>query len=295
MRTQDVFQVLREDIKAAVNAFEENDFDEMNIFANRAMANVIMGSTPKHVLPGFFLKDIATVYRILNLRKIKDFETAKSHGRDYLKSLSNLLLDFDERTAWEEYHKFDLRIRKFTMSKNEESAYGENLSFSESAFEWMVQYLLGNEQTLLNPNNRFLKGVLNEIVRIFKVHGGSLRMDVAASLIEALDRCYEYLEVHKESASSQFEEKVRQEITPYLKGIADVVLTPKSDEEIDFAAVDAILWELVKKWREFFIQYMERPRAELPAEKAVRIPEEAKKKISESLTKALETEVKLEK
>jgi len=295
MKSQDIFQVLREDIKAAAKAFEENDFDEMNIFANRAMANVIMGETTKYVLPGFFLKDIASVYRILNLRKVKAFETAKSHGRDYLKSLSNLLSDFDERTAWEEYYKFDLRIRKFTMSEIEESAYGENLSFSEGALEWMVQYLLGNEQTLLNPNNRFLKGVLNEIVRIFKVHGGSLRMDVAASLIEALDRCYEYLEVYAESASNQFDEKVRQEIIPYLKRIADVVLTPKSDEEIDFSAVDAVLWELVKKWRECFIQYMERPRAELPAEKAVRIPEEAKKKISESLTKALETEVKLEK
>ena len=295
MKSQDVFQVLREDIKAATKAFKENDFDYMNIFANRAMANVIMGPTIKYVLPGFFLKDVASTYRLLNLRKIKAFETAKSFGKDYLKSLSTLLPEFDERKAWEDYYGFNLKIRKFMMNEFEETAYSENLSFSDAALEWMIKYLLTNEQMLLDPNNNFLKGVINEIVRIYQVHGGSLKMNIAASLIEALDRCYEYLEVYKGSTENLFEKKAKQEIIPYLKRIADVILIPKSDKEMDFSAVDSILCELVKRWREYFIQYMERPRAVIPVEKAVRIPEEAKKKISESLTKALEAEAKLEK
>jgi len=290
MEDQDVFQVVREDIKAATKAFEENDFDNMNIFANRAMANAIMGPTPKYVLHGFFLKDVSMIYRILNLRKIEAFETAKAHGRDYIKSLPTYR-DFDERKAWEDFYRFNNKIRKFMMDKYEENTYNENLRFSDDALQWMMQYLLNNDQTLLNPNNRLLRGLLNEIARIFRVHGGSLRMDIAASLIEALDRCYDYINVYKESKSNRFEEKVKEEIIPYLKRIANVVLTPKSDEEIDISAVDTILWELVKKWREFFIQYMELPRAEIPVERAVRIPEEAKKKISESLTKALESEV----
>jgi hypothetical protein len=60
--------------------------------------------------------------------------------------------------------------------------------------------------------------------------------------------------------------------------------------ETQTSIVTETLWELVKAWRQFFIEYMELPRP-TKVERGIELPEEAKRKITESVTKALEKEI----
>jgi len=290
----EILQVVRLDIEASITAFKENDFENMNIFANRAMANAIFSDDKKLVLPGFFMKELVGIFGTLEARKGREqppFSTAKAIGVDYVDSLSKLLSEenLDEGRLWQEFHKVNVELRKFIMNPFEEKLYKEDISFTRHAFEWLVKYLENEKFTLLNPRNQLLKGILNEMDRIFTVHSGALLDVHELLLIRALDRYYDYCRIaYRKPDGTLDENKITQIVFPYIQKIHDVSSSPTNNQT---AIVDETLSELVKGWREFFIQYMELPRPRIEIERGVELPEEAKRKITESVTKSLEKEI----
>ncbi|MBS7631644.1 hypothetical protein KEJ47_08800 [Candidatus Bathyarchaeota archaeon] len=291
-----ILQTIRQDIEAALRAFEREDFENLNIFANRIMADVVFSTEGKLALPGFFLKNIAFVYGNLKTRApATSFSTAKSIGSRYLDSLGKLVAksDFDENRLWQEYHEFSDKIRKFQMNEFEETSYKDNLDFTHHAIKWLIRYLDEKRDILFDPNNVFLKGLLNEMDRIFRVHGGELIDTYAISLVTALDGYYDYFRLaYKTPDAGINQNKVKEIIFPFVDKIVNIL----SSEEINVSEVDGVLWELIRGWREFFIHYMElRPRPGFVVERGIELPEEAKKRLTETITRALEKEVGVKK
>jgi len=296
-RVVDLPQVARSDIEASINAFKENDFENMNIFANRSMADSIFGEDKRLVLPGFFMKELATVFGLLEVRGKEQtaFSTAKTIGVNYVSFLSRLLREkgFEESELWQKFHEVNLELRKFVMSTVEGQTYKEDPEFTRYAFEWLVNYLKKKKETLFNPRNLLLKGILNEMDRIFRVYGGVLLDTYTLSLVRALDRYYDYCrKAYIGSDGTLDKDTIAKTIFPYIERIHGLSSAPP---ETQASMVNETLWELVKGWREFFIEYMELPRPRVEIERGVELPEEAKRKITESVTKTLEKEVGVKK
>jgi len=280
---------IEEDFKAAFEAFKNDSFGEMNIFSNRVMSNAIFGSDFRIFLPGFFMKDVAFTFGLLKTKQpATAFSTSKSHGFSFIEILQKLLASLDEKQLWKEFHNFRNAIRKFEIDSFEEKSYSDNPEFTKVAFSWLLSYLKTNRNVLFDSNNLLLKGVLNEMNRIFKVHSGALSDTVLISLIEALDRYYDYIRriYVKPNTQSIDEEIIKNNIFSLIDQIEKIYA-----EELKIAEADSVLWKLVKGWREFYIQYMELPPPRFAIEKGIVLPEDLKKKISESITKTLEKEV----
>ena len=291
-----VREEVQQDIAAAIRALDKDDFENMNIFANRAMANAIFGPDKNILLLGFFLKDVAL--ELMNLRAAKKKPTAVTTAKvlassfvDKLKVLAQKK-DFQEAEAWALYLDFSNKIRKYTMMEIEEQVYKDSTEFMRVATNWIIQHLDKNRDVLLEPSNQFLTGILNELGRIYKIHGVDLRELYVLCLLIALDRVYDYVEMESRMSDGRLDEKkIRDRVFPFI----DRIVTIFKDEKREPAAaeVDEVLYELIYKWREAFIHYMEvRPAPGLVAERGVQLPEETRKKISEAISKALEKETR---
>lgn len=287
------FQAFRQDLAAAVEAFRADNFDAMNVFANRIMSNAVIGGNRKLALPGFFLKDIAFDFGNLKaLATTATFSTAKSLADQYVSSLAEKSSesDFDENQFWADYHRYLERTFKYAMDEFEGEAYKTaNPEFTHKSFIWLIQYLDRHKDTLLDPKNLLIKGVHNEMSRLLKVHGGEVADTYAISLIIALDRCNDY--IRATASEDAFPTRVKDEIMSYVEKIVQMFsgsgeTTPEPD------SVNSTLWELIYRWREYFLQYMERPRRLVQPEKGIELPEETRKKLTEAITKALESETK---
>lgn len=289
------FTAFRQDLQAAVKALEEEDFENMNIYSNRIMSNSIYGTERKLALPGFYLKDISFILGNIKAKTpTSAFSTAKSLANEYAKNLSEKTSqsEFKEEELWLQFHEFMVNIRKFSLDPIEEKAYTQpNTSFTHEAFQWLISHLDKRREILLHPKNLLLKGILNEMNRLYRNHGVELAETYSMGLMTALDRCNDYVRMSSRS-ENEFEERVKQEILPYLDRIIPVL----KERPLDFENVNQLLWELVRKWRVYFIEFMERSHmvreAVYEPEKGIELPEETRKKLTDAITKSLEGEPK---
>ncbi len=277
------------DIRAAVRAFVLDDFELLNVFGNRVMSDALFGDDSKLALSGFFVKHVALVFLGIKPRLTPArFSEAKRVGKDYLDNLSASSETVGDAALWDEFHEFNRSVRKYIVTDIESEVYEENPEITRAALSWLIRYLGDKKDVLLEPHNLFLKGILNEADRISKVFGCGLADTYTISLITALDRYYDFVQVRCRTTMGDIDtDKAREMVFPYVEKITQLVC---SEAEIKPEGVTSVLWELIRGWREFFIHYMELPRR--TQERVIELPEESRRKLAEVVGKALEREVK---
>jgi len=280
----DISDVIKQDISAAYSAFQNDDFKNLNMFSNRIMANAIFSDDPRLVLIGFYLKGIAGIYGDLKaLEDITAYSTAKSHGDSYIRSIN---LESDIKEIWQQYYNFRVRIREYEQNQHEKNSYKENVEFTGFAFRWLMDKLNEDKDVLFKDSNQFIRGIINEMNRIFRVHGGGLLDLYAISLLKALELYYAYTAYF---SKAERKEIILKSILPYVGDIHKTLY----GVSVDPKKVSILLQRIIVDWRLSFIYFMERPRlVPIEAEKIPLISEETKKKISDSVSKALKEEVK---
>ncbi len=293
---ESVLQVIKQDFAAAVAAFEQDNFEEMNICANRLMGNALFGDSAELFLPGFFLKDVAGVFLTLkSVSRTVATSTAKTVGLKYIGSLKEYSLGekSDLSLAWISFFQFYRDIRKFFPSENENKIYTDNLVFTRHSFLWLIKYMNENKEILLDQNNLFFIGILNEFERIFRSHSGELNEVLAISMVKALDRLYNYLAVTAVTQNGKIDKaKVETLIYPHIEQMEQLIYKSGKPQ---LTELTNSLWIITKEWRKFFIGYMEIARVKsIGVERAIEISPEMKKKLSESISKTFEKEVKPE-
>jgi len=279
----EISQIIEQDVKAAYSAFRNDDFRLMNIYANRIMTNAIFDEKPQLTLIGFFLKGISRIYdRMKAYKDLTAFATAKSIGDTYIKSIN---VESEIKEFWEEYDNFYNRIRKYEQDEYEKESYKDNAEFTHLTFRWLMEKLNKDKDVLFNRNNQFVRGIVTEMDRIFRVHGGD-RVDLYVfSLLKALELYGGYIEYLSKDERNEF---ITKSMFPYIDDITKTSLK----DQVDSEEVTILLRRIILDWRVCYIRFMERPRLVPIEEKAVPITEETKKRISKSVEKALEEEVK---
>jgi hypothetical protein len=121
--------------------------------------------------------------------------------------------------------------------------------------------------------------------RIIRVHGGETREICLISLFRALSFCFDYIDFFEKDHRNEIVEK---SIFPYL----DSITAATQKGEIDIDHITDLLARIVFDWRIRYTQFLEPPRAVTIEERKVTVTEETRKKLSESVEKALEKEVK---
>jgi hypothetical protein len=280
-----------EDINAAVFALEQDDYENMNIFANRLMSNATIESDNKFLLIGFFLKDVAAEMMELGAAKVPTaLATAKARMTMFVSKMKEHAnrKDFAENEIWDEYVKHSDAVRKFHFTPAEEKSYSDHKDFTRMVGSWVIERLRSDRNVLLEPKNLFLKGLSNELARCYRMHGAARREIVLLCLLTAIDRFYDYVLVECEGPNGSLnQDKVKEGVFPYLDQICDVV------ENEDLSKTDSLLTQLIINWRLAFVRYMERVRVvRATVEKGVQLPEQMKKKIGEAVTKALDVKEK---
>jgi hypothetical protein len=245
------------------------------------------------LLAGFFIRDVAfEMNRVSALGKAAPISTAKAAVKSYLDGIADSAtkghLTVDQ--FWKSYNEYANRVRKFGLEKAEERAYSENEEFTAIAARYLLDFLKSQERLLLDSRNLLLEGILNEIIRIYRVHGTGLREAVILSLLTYLQRVYNYIRYSRTSADGNVDQNVvESEIFSAIEKIRSVA----SKDSLDLEEATKTLESLMVSWREYFIRYVELPVAVGPAvERGIQLPEETKKKITEAITKDLGREAR---
>ena len=281
-------EVLKEDLKAAIAAFRDDSYDTTNVLANRLMSNAIFGKDRKMFLPGFFLKDVAFHFTLLKARSSSlAFSTAKSYGFTFIENLSKSLPNLNEAQLWSDFLVYNDKLRSFEATEWETKNYSNNVAFTNQSYTWLLEYLQTKRDFLLNPRNFLFKGTIDEMNRIFKAHSADIKDFVFLHLIIALDRNYEYVcrIWNRPDVRLIDEDQVKQLIFPTVDKIIELRGKPFEIEQID-----TLLWELVRTWREQFILYGELLSPAIALRKGIELPDDLKRKLTDSLTKTLEKE-----
>jgi hypothetical protein len=283
--------MIDKDLKVAALAFDVDDFQLMNILGNRMMSDsVFLGNVPQAVT-GFFIKQVALTYLELKPRiPDPEFLEAKLLGKKYLTYLLEVTDEVDKVKAWANYHQFNVEMRKYPttgLDKQIAEVYGDEHETTKKVRKSLIKVLDDNKKILLDSRNNFMKGVMTELQRVGLAFGYEVADTIIYSCLIALDRYYDYFRMqHTVKTVEMDKEAVETQIFPYLERIVAL----SSSDSVGYDNANALLWDLVKGWREFFIYYLEP--STIVSSKQVELSRENKAKLSEVLGKALQKELK---
>lgn len=287
-------EVLQQDLKAAKNALEKDDLENFNIIGNRIMSNCHLFDEKQYFLLGFMIKDIANTLLPLKYSKnAKAVSTAKILTAGIFKKIFDYSSKVSASSAelWNEFHDFNNKVRRFTMLEFEEDAYtGERPDVTHEAIQILFKRLEENKEKLLEPNCLLLKGIINEISRLHKVHGSTLHDEFASAFVVMLDRCYDYI-VQVSNDQSAFQREVRSVIFPNIEQSLRILRESESKEGAWQQQIDDTLFALVNRWREYFLIYMEKGAVTSQQKTTVMLPDESRKKLTEAIARTLEDEM----
>lgn len=285
----DIKDVILQELDICIELLEKENFDTLNIIANRIMENCLFSKDHLIFLPGLFIKEITLVFsKIFSSKEAKAFHSSKIIGKDYINSLKEKFKsEINEELIWTEYHLFLVKILQYFRYEYENKLYTDNIEFSKSVAKSIINYLCKNEEVLYLKYNQFFSGIVNVLDRVFRVHSGTVEVTMIITYLKMFDRLYDYLILKYFEEESIDKEKLKEEINPYLKYLYKI----GNFEELDFKEYNQNLWEIVKKWREYYIKYRNSVATiyqQIPQQKIIKLPEETKKIIEESLKESIE-------
>ena len=268
----------------------------MNILANRIMsdAQFMTGASRRQAtLAGVFLRDVAfEMIRVAALGKSAPITTAAAAVKSFVNTISESATKghLTPQQYWQVYDDYSEVVRKYGLADAEQKAYSENKQFTGYAAKHLLDLLRKEQDLLFDSRNLLLEGILNETIRIYRVHGAGRDELVTLTLLTYLARIYSYIRYTQTTPDGKVKpEPVQLEILPIIEKIAALTST----SPIDIEKSTDILESLVISWREYYVRYMEPVAApSSPAERGVELPPETKKKITEAITKELEKDTK---
>lgn len=282
-----------QDLEAFSLSMKKNDFNSANIFANRIMSNAYLFDKKYLGILGFFLRQIANEGIIMKrLNNIEGEDVVSEKSKSFISIIKSLaqLDEYDFNELWVEFNNFIIKIRRYHLLEEEKSAYKEpNFNFTNASFKKIIIEFEKDKDTLLHASNNLIKGILNEMNRIGKTHGTAPNEQCLLCVVTMLDRVDEYIGITSTS-EKDFEKRMTKHIIPLIEHFFKIKST--STEYVnDF---NDYLWDLIKLWRSFYIQYMERAKATLKSKpEESNIQEPIKAKLVDEIAKGLEEEVGL--
>lgn len=285
--------MIRQDLKVARNAIDAEEFGMVNVIGNRIMSNLLVEDREELMIIGWMLKDLGgELGGIKEGKEESKLEDAKKLAKEHLDELGDMLVH--KRTSasdlWDRYFDIEKKIRKDILSELEADEYKEEHEFSRKAAIMLIEHLHSNRELLLKKNNRLISGVANDLSRVVNEHGGKEAI-IVYLVFRALDHYYRYL-MYEEGIDGKIEDESRfkSKIDDYIDKVYEMASMIR-DAQIDelYEHSNRILGKLGYAYRKYFINYLDIPR--IVVEREIKIPEKAKEKIGDIVSKSFEKEL----
>jgi hypothetical protein len=285
----EVLNIVKQDFAAAQVAFDQRDFALMNIYSNRLMSNLIFAERDqkKLVLPGLFMKDVASDFLGLREESTID-EFHKTANLSIAKIRDCITPDLDLARFWNDYVEYYKNLRKVVMNPIERKTYKDDVKFTREAMLFLSRQIFEG-QALFTENGLIIKGFLQEADRLMRCHGAEARELVAFSLVKTLDWLNEYYRLMCSSTGAGVDlEAVKSKLSPFLEAIKEWF---RNSEELPYTNATDILCDGILEWRICYINYLDRGRQPMESERRIELPIEAKKRIGDTIARALQKDV----
>jgi len=277
-------EIIKQNIKVAIEALERNNFDLINIIGNRIATDAMIMDMNNLIIIGFFLKEVSV--------DLKRAEKCKDAGRKFIRRLLFLIEEnkVKGREFWKAYFDYKKEVRRYMISDVEASIYKENQDFTKKVREVLLEYLSENVELLTQRNNKLTEGIVSEMTRVINTYGFNPEDLIFYLLMRVFDSYYSYFIYDYLWRDARGKEEKRSELRSHIDNICRLF----SAECIDIYEESVkIIGKLGEKWRKYFINFGEIKA--LMYEKGIELPSEAKRKIEEVIIEGLEREIKGEK
>lgn len=278
------YSVVTQDFAAAISAFDEGDYPQMNVYSNRLIANSVFGQQRQYGIIGFFLKNVATDF--LRLTVSSDSQNAlKPFASAFMSKLKEALKpELELMHVWQGFFAYTESSRKIFLTPAEKQVYKENKAFTAIAFSALANELLKGEH-LFEEQGQVTKAFLNESARLINSHGAQERDLVFSTLVTALDRFCDYVKV---ACSGKSADCFKSKLLPFTERMTQ---WREGNEGLPYADASGILADILVEWRFSFLRYFELRRFISAEEKKIELPPEARKRLGDTITEALKKDL----
>lgn len=292
-----IIDVLKQDIKVAENNINGNDFRMVGIIGNRIMANLLgdESKTKEFMLIGWILKEVSE--ELEAVKRFKDpskLNNSTKIAKESLKQIETILSkkEYDTKKLWGIYFDWKKDIRDHILSKLEDKIYTKKPEFTRGISLVLIQHFLENKNLLLKQNAQLTKGILNDLARIINEHGATEAEYMTYIVFKAFDQYFDYALYSEMSFDGKLnEENLKSKIDKYIDTIEKISKIYEAKELEDmYAESTALVYDLSIEMRKYVHSYFIIHTQVV--ERKLELPEEAKQKISETISKAFEKEVK---
>lgn len=288
-----IIDVLKQDIKVAENAINEKDFGMVGTIGNRIMANLLAdkSKTKELVLIGWILKEVGGELEVV--KRFKDsskLDNSTKIAKDTLKQIETTLSkkEYSANRLWGIYFDWEKDIREHILSKLEDKTYTKKVEFTREILLVLLDHFLTNKDLLLKQNAQLTKGILNDLTRVINEHGATETEYMVYIVFKVFDGYFTYT-LHSETSfdGKINEENLKSKIDKYIDAIEKIskIYDAKELEEM-YSEATAIVYELSIEIRKNFHSYYQ-PHTQV-LERKLELPEEAKVKIGDAISKAFE-------
>jgi hypothetical protein len=284
-----IYEILKQDFAAAKAAFDQSDPHNLNICANRLMANVVFGDEDdkKYMVPGYFLRIVAN-----DFLAIKDETVAKSArepAEHFIATIERAFTEqLDSKPIWNGFFEYTERKRQVLLPPTERRAYKLDPSFTARGVRYLTQKFF-DDPFVARSNSIVLRALLTEADRLIRNHGAEHKELVVYCLMRALDWLDRYLPLaFADAEKSGSLETVKGDILPYIERMQNWY---SGSEELPYHEATEILCDLLLSWRKFFFRYLDGTKVSPGEERRVELPGQVRQRIGETIAQALQRDI----
>jgi len=252
MNGQKNMEILTQDLEYCIKAFESDNFNLMNIAANRLMENSIFLENEEVFLVSAILKDIAQDYMGIIQGRREILNSAKVLGKKAVNAIkNNFYTGIDTQTLWQEFQEYGVKINGFHKDELESKVYRENKEFTSLIFKKLLEFLVDHKLILKKINNTLINGILGVMVRIMKNHSFTLEENKVYLFFKLFAILYRYV-IEKSYPEEEINDDDYKE---YLEDHIDYIVECYLNHNIDIKKYNAELWKIGKQYRELYFLF----------------------------------------
>ncbi len=283
-------KALKTDLNAYKKALEIRDLRFANIISNRMNTTAIIANNKESVLISTILKII-----IQHSKYIIAPEDLDRMLDNIINKLGKISLETKALNILSFYSEVMDTIFEKRQSEIEE-IYKQDISYSKILIEYFIDFLISE---ISSDNIDFIiglnfPGTLNEILRVFKNYGFTIRELMLQILLEYFSRVFDYYRYIITSGMEKTRKKSIDEINNYLSEIKQNLEEYKgniNDKDYIEKSVD-LLFEICKEWRLLFVRYMEIMRRSVNKKEInLEFPNDIKKNMKEIIKRGIDSEI----
>jgi len=246
------------------------------------------------MLAGWILREISA--NLINIDRSENkskFVSGIAISKDYLDKLIDLVSKntYTDIKLCELYASYEKEIRIHILPEIEDNIYTKKPEFTRKVNLMLINHFLENKKLLLQENNHLVNGLINDMSRAINEHGAKEGDYIIFLIFKAFDKYYDYALYDGMGFDKKIEnkEQLESKLNPYIDKINQLVpfLINDNNEEL-YKHSGEIFIELSIEFRKNFINFSD---IYIPTlQKELVLPQEAKERISETITKAFEEE-----